>query len=878
LLPLLPREQRQMLSSQQAARGSYLIITAPQFLNAVTPLAEWKREKGLIVEMATTDETGTTLSGIRGFIQERYDNAPVPPQYVLLVGDVAQIPGLDYHSSISDHLYAMMDGDDFLPDLHVGRLAVQNDSEAQTFVAKILGYEQAPYMDEGSDWFSRGLMVAGNYASDTPVPVSRWCREQMLEIGYAAVDSVYFPPYWNDYGQIAAAVNAGVSLISYRGWAYGIHGWEPPHFTTDEVLGLTNGWKLPVVFSWVCQNNDFAHDEMCFGEAWTRAGTAQEPKGAVAFIGNSEPWSHTRFNDATAIGAFNAIRNGVTNLGAILTASKMEVLAKFPDTIPYDPYEDNSVEFYFYIYSLLGDPEMEIWMAPPQEISVDYAPNVPAGINYVDVRVSRAGTTDPIAGAYVGISNDEEALGGAWTGVDGVAHIPVELHTPGTVSVTVTEAGVMPYRGTLTVAAADMFLAHEDVVVGDAEGNGDGVPNPGETLALSVVLHNHGLEDAEGVTATLEALGDAEVVTGTAVYPDIASGAEAQPEQPFMVQIPGDAGDRRRFGFRLIASTPLESATTEFVLEVQAPALRHASHSLDGEGYLDPGETGQLVVTIENDGRLASSAASAELRALNPEVIDVTGASGTFGPAAPGEAVDCEGTFTIVAAEDAFIGQVAGFELTVTTAEGYDNTTAFAMVVGQVDHRAPLGPDAGGYYAYDNSDTDYPDTAPLYDWITCSTAYGGQGTALDLRDNQTAVVELPFSFTYYDQSYDSILVSDNGWIAFDVDPYHDFYNWPMPNNYGCGAQVAVFWDNLDPRKEVEGVRVGDGIYHLYDPERNLFVVEWSRQGNVRDELDDLQTFQVILYDPEHHPTESGNGIIDFQYKQIVNDDYLRMYS
>ncbi|MBD3336655.1 MAG: hypothetical protein GF355_14175, partial [Candidatus Eisenbacteria bacterium] len=47
---------------------------------------------------------------------------------------------------------------------------------------------------------------------------------------------------------------------------------------------------------------------------------------------------------------------------------------------------------------------------------------------------------------------------------------------------------------------------------------------------------------------------------------------------------------------------------------------------------------------------------------------------------------------------------------------------------------------------------------------------------------------------------------------------------------------------------------------------------------VRDELDDLQTFQVILYDPEHHPTESGNGIIDFQYKQIVNDDYLRMYS
>ena len=136
------------------------------------------------------------------------------------------------------------------------------------------------------------------------------------------------------------------------------------------------------------------------------------------------------------------------------------------------------------------------------------------------------------------------------------------------------------------------------------------------------------------------------------------------------------------------------------------------------------------------------------------------------------------------------MGQTAILRLALTTAGGYESSTSFSVTIGTSSHTNPLGPDAYGYYAYDNSDTDYPAAAPLYDWISCSTLYGGSGTKLDLRDNTTAKVDLPFPFTYYGTSYNRIRLSDNGWISFDTSNYYDFYNWHMPNIYGNGAQIA----------------------------------------------------------------------------------------
>ena len=78
--------------------------------------------------------------------------------------------------------------------------------------------------------------------------------------------------------------------------------------------------------------------------------------------------------------------------------------------------------------------------------------------------------------------------------------------------------------------------------------------------------------------------------------------------------------------------------------------------------------------------------------------------------------------------------------------------------------------------------------------------------------------------------------------------------------------IAAFWDNLDPTKpaDIDSVRVGDGIYYLSDAANHRFVVEWSRLTNYYPEFDEVQTFQLILLDPEYYPTETGDGIIQLQ--------------
>ena len=159
---------------------------------------------------------------------------------------------------------------------------------------------------------------------------------------------------------------------------------------------------------------------------------------------------------------------------------------------------------------------------------------------------------------------------------------------------------------------------------------------------------------------------------------------------------------------------------------------------------------------------------------------------------------------------------------------------------------------------------------------------GGDGTKLDFpMENEVVwmIVDLPFTFRYYGQDYTQARVSDNGWISFDTGNDYDFYNWTIPTQYGVEALVAPFWDNLNPVPDhnVNGIDP-DGIYTYYDEALEAFVVEWSRLPHYKPEILGMQTFQVVLLDPEAHSTASGDGEMLFHYRQVNNNDNLRMYA
>ena len=94
----------------------YLIIVYDNFYEEIQPFASWKQTMGFEVTVTKTSDIpgGPFYTNIESYIDEAYNTWPIPPTYVLLVGDTAQIPtktsGLQGGVSCSDLYYADITG------------------------------------------------------------------------------------------------------------------------------------------------------------------------------------------------------------------------------------------------------------------------------------------------------------------------------------------------------------------------------------------------------------------------------------------------------------------------------------------------------------------------------------------------------------------------------------------------------------------------------------------------------------------------------------------------------------------------------------------------------------------------------------------------
>jgi hypothetical protein len=116
--------------------GSVLIITYDSFNAQVQPLAESKRRRGLSTHLVNLSTVGSTNTQIYNYIYDAYHTWADPPEYVILVGDIGQIPTNNGLTCITDHKYVTVDGSDYFADIHIGRISVQTQSEAAHVVSR----------------------------------------------------------------------------------------------------------------------------------------------------------------------------------------------------------------------------------------------------------------------------------------------------------------------------------------------------------------------------------------------------------------------------------------------------------------------------------------------------------------------------------------------------------------------------------------------------------------------------------------------------------------------------------------------------------------------------------------------------------------------
>jgi hypothetical protein len=265
-----------------------VIVTPAGLRSAADRLAVWHEDHGrhaLVVEIQDVyDEFNDGIhlpkavpQMLAWFATERVGGAP---SYLTLVGDghwnfkdfgSASIRGRPnlippylawvdpWQGEVpADPLYGDLDFDG-MPDVAVGRLAVNTPAEADTVVNKIVNYDQDLRLQS---WQRRALFVADS--------VGDWNYPELSDqiiAGYLPADitpqRVYLgqtvPDAPSARTAISDALRSGVLLLQYSGHG-AIDYWSGQKiWRTMDVSGLQNGALLPIVMTFDCLDGYFAY-------------------------------------------------------------------------------------------------------------------------------------------------------------------------------------------------------------------------------------------------------------------------------------------------------------------------------------------------------------------------------------------------------------------------------------------------------------------------------------------------------------------------------------------------------------------------------------------------------------------------------------------
>ncbi|MBI2471529.1 MAG: hypothetical protein HYV59_09850 [Planctomycetes bacterium] len=381
----LTLEQRKSAASIKADQASswkssdngadYIIITHEDFYDESLALANHRNERGLRVVTVKVEDIYDEFNygifdpqAIRDFLSYAYSNWVAPaPVYVLLVGDACQdykdnldtgtvnyVPSQIVETDLlgetpSDNWFVLVSGDDILPDMYIGRLSAQTESQVEDMVNKIIYYEQHP---PENSWSKNALFVADD--DDSSFEDISEELAGILPEGYKA-NKVYVGDYTSDENpttNIQKYINKGCLLVNYTGHG-AVERWglwndnSEAIFNNSSVSALENTQRYPVVTVANCLNGFFPgyKTKVSMAEQFQRL----QNRGAVAVwapTGLSYSSGHRLLMKAFYEAIFN---DGKYGLGAATTAAKI-------NTYEQNSYWGELVE----MFVLFGDPAMEL--------------------------------------------------------------------------------------------------------------------------------------------------------------------------------------------------------------------------------------------------------------------------------------------------------------------------------------------------------------------------------------------------------------------------------------------------------------------------------------------------------------------------------------
>jgi len=721
-------------------QGTMLILCHAPFMAAMQDFVDWKRKRGMKVWMLDVSEAGQTPESIKQFVHSFYTTHNI--QFLLLVGDIAQIPSPTKSGGKSDPSYGYLLGDDEYPELMVGRFSAESIQDVQTQVKRSIDYERMT--PEQGEYLSA---LAGIASQEGPGDNDELDFEHLRLIRDVLLDFTYETPYefyegsqgefdadgYPNPGQVTQMLDSGVGIINYTGHGSSFS-WATSEFSNNDILNLNNVGKLPFIWSVACVNGEFDNGT-CFAEVWLRATRQNEPIGAVGAMMSSINQS------------WNPPMCAQDEMVNILTESNADVIRRTYGSISMngclkmnEVYGDAGVEMTD-TWHLFGDPSLLLRTKQPEALSVNHVSTVSIGTSFISVNCNTEN-------AFVSITQMGQLLGTGLVSA-GTANIQTTpITSPEALDVVVTAFNKSPYEGQINlIPSEEPFIVLEALNVAATVNAEVNFLHQNGEFDMILHLRNFGLTPSSAIEANLSTnLPWINISNATCFSASIDAESFANPLNCFQFTINEGVANQSSALFQLLI-TDQEDRTWEFPIQlpVRAPRLSITGYSINDQNAhtpnnrFDAGETVQLNIPLTNVGSFEAIAGSITLSTASPFATVVQNQMQTNLLASGNQ---LEASFTIAIAAEAPVNTPVLFNVEALSGS-YIGTFSFTERIGAIIEDAESGDFDSFNWLSSN----------VFPWITDeSQAFEGTHSfrSGNISDNQSSLLQLEFTVTEAD--------------------------------------------------------------------------------------------------------------------------------
>ena len=820
----------------------YNSTATENILATLNVLVEWRRELGWKVRVFNC--MNLTKEEIKAYIQECYYSDINPITHVTIFGDNG-IPS--YFEDIeredptyvnSDHPYTLLSGNDYLSDIFLSRMYVNDDYKAAVFVNKIISYEKQDIVTN-TDWFNKNILVSAiNQGVDGTVISSVFTNQYVNEIMLS-----YNPAYENsvhDYNlstsSIMDDINDGCLFFNYRG--------DETILNLHNYLGnqLANYNKLPILVLYTDSSLTYSNR---FGNLMTVIGTPDTQLGSPAVFGMDTDDSHTAYNNILSASTMEYF---FVNDGWYCSSALNNAKLRLWQT--YNIHNPQVADLQMKAAALNGDAAMKVWKGVPKDMDVSCDNIILVGSDQFEVSVMEGNQALKDVWATIKIGDETYST---YTDSRGIAMIEFAMESGEDVLLTLSKEGYRTQQMPLSIEEIEESIIIENTSLYSNNQECDFLLAQ-SSYDLELELKNTGtilLQDVE-VTITCDSE-DINFDAGQLNFGDLACGETGLGNFSFSVF---SINNDKAIKFDILIESGDRSWNKFIYFDTQTPIIEIDPQFVTNSYNFFHGIVDFRIV---NNGNQALNNGLATLTTSNG-AFTITDSSFEF------NALDIDSTLTlnysISSIGNIYLGTIVPFELEIE-GDGYHTVLQTNASYAYPSQTQPTGPDPYGYVIYDSYDTNYEE-CPNYEWIDSSEIDNGTYFELDFdystpEENTVQCIEMPFTFSFYGVEYDSISVCANGWLSFGYSEQASFRNWSVPGPLGPSPMLAVFWDDLEMEES-------SSCNYVYDIDNHCVIITWQDveiYNNVA-----LITFQAILYDPDYYDTSTNDGPIKLQYQDI----------